>query len=236
MLTQDELRQEVGRRLQRSGFHPDEARHFQEGSLPPALAQEGVSAIVVLSSLDLRTFIDCACSFTSKLSRPQRESWYRSFTRTIFLVGNPANLEERFTFAHVSEDRSVAWMLPAPQGAHVGLRRLLRRFEAPLAPPLPPRISCPVPGKLSQRESHSHQLHLDVSGLSTEAYLIHLNHTLCESIIEGLLSAGDGLELIHEDGFSTMAEPRSYIRVHRDMEHATRLRAYAYLTRGITDD
>jgi hypothetical protein len=231
MLTQELLREEAQRRLAESGVHVAPER-LLNGDAPPDLGKDALCVLVILRAFDLLTFLDGTLTFTSSLPEDVLRGWYHSFTRTIFLVGDPRNLAQRFSFAHVTQDRSVAWTRPAPQHVYTGLRRLLKLFDASALPKLPKRIECSVPGNQT-RSAIRRRLYFNFKGLSLEEYLIHLNHTLCESVFRGVLHPGDALELIHVEAFHDPVEPYDYLRVHADQADSSRFKVFAYLTREL---
>jgi hypothetical protein len=108
MFGQDLLRAELGRRIAWAVAGPDSPRPEPPEPVDAEAAERDapdVSAVAVLRRFDPAVFARSAVQFALGLSDEQRVAWFRAFTRTVFLAGNPENLVERFPGAHVSPDR-----------------------------------------------------------------------------------------------------------------------------------
>ncbi|GGQ71672.1 DUF6182 family protein [Couchioplanes azureus] len=218
MATQEHLAAVVHERLTRAGAH----------AATPGPGT-GHLAVAVLRRFDVATFADSALRFAASLGEEERAGWLAALTRTAFLAGNPANLRERFRPGHVAADESVAWYGPAPSPRLTGLRRLLKTFPAgPLR--VPARVTVRIPAH-AQAGPHSCRLLLATAGLTTAGYLIHLNHTLAEALLQGLLRPGSTLAIDHvPDLADADLRTAAMLRVHRDTTDPGRLRAYACLS------
>lgn len=138
-LTQELLHRHAAERIR--SFRPDLAERLDlstTAGLLAAHAEVGAAAeeteTVVLSVIrrfDLHSWIRDTYAFAAGLTPVCVAEWRRSFTRTIFLAGNPENLTHRFTFEYVSDDRSSAWTAPAGMRVTTPLRRLLKLFAGP---------------------------------------------------------------------------------------------------------
>lgn len=197
----------------------------------------GVSAIVVLRRFEPAAFARSSLTFALGLDAVRADAWFRAFTRTIFLTGNPLNLQERFRFDHVAADGSTAWFGPSPSASATSLRRLLKLHVAS-APPRPPAVlALDVPGSPDGAAAagggrrRSFELLVATAGLSTADYLVHLNHSLAEAALTGTLRPGDRLSLRHVPRLTLPFPPHSALRVHRDTHDPARLRAYTCLCR-----
>ncbi|MCX4824951.1 DUF6182 family protein [Streptomyces sp. NBC_01142] len=202
---QTELCAAAARRI--ASVRPDLAGRHDLTSLPGLMAARadiaaqgddgGVTATVVVRHLDLAEWIRASCAFAFGLDASTAAAWRRSFTRTVFLAGNPAHLRERFSFAHVAEDLSVAWTAPAPAAQSASLGRLLKLFDGPAA--LPARadslIELPASRGVRSRPSVHRELFVAVAGCTVSDALVHLNHVLAEAVLDGLIAPGDRLTL-----------------------------------------
>jgi hypothetical protein len=188
--------------------------------------------IVVVRDLDPAEFVRGTLEFALGIPSRLQDSWYRTFTRTLFFAGNPLSLAERFESNHVARGGEIGWLGPAPQSAHLGLRRMLRLFRAP-APAAPPgTLELTVPG--GPPTGRAATLRVATGGVSTQEYLVHLNHTLCEASLRGLLGPGDALSISHTDelAHTEVRSPdggRSQLRIGEDARRPGRLRLYASL-------
>ncbi|OAR25895.1 hypothetical protein A8W25_10275 [Streptomyces sp. ERV7] len=189
-------------------------------------------AAVVLGRFDLTSWARATCEFALGLTPEQTAAWRRSFTRTVFLAGNPDNLRERFSFAHLAEDGSAAWTAPGPAADSAGLRRLLKLFAGPL--PLPVRadtvIEIPSRAGGTDRAPVHRELHIATADCQVSDALVHLNHLLTEAVMDGLVGPGDVLTLRHFPRLTGITERFAALRVDTEPTLPGRLRAAAGLT------
>ncbi|WDZ83120.1 DUF6182 family protein [Micromonospora cathayae] len=191
----------------------------------PAAPSVDLTAVVVLNRFDPVALAGSAPRFAASLDPEQGRAWLAAFTRTVFLAGNPANLRERFGFARV--DAGIAWYGPAPAAEVTGLRRLVKLFPAgPLTVP----AELVVPGGAGAG-GRAWRLAVATDGLTIADYLVHVNHTLVEAVVTGVLPAGEPLVVTHlPDLDDATLGAADAVRVHRDRNRPDRLRAYACLT------
>ncbi|MEJ8642020.1 DUF6182 family protein [Streptomyces sp. MS1.HAVA.3] len=200
-------------------------------------ADGGSLAVVVLSRFGLPSWIRATCAFALGLDPETADAWRRSFTRTVFLAGNPDNLSGRFRFARLSEDRAAAWTTPAPAAETASLRRLLKAFHAPR--PLPVRqhalVEIPADGAaVGPRRAPVHrELYVATTDCSVSEALVHLNHLLTEAALDGLIAPGDRLTLRHVPRLISPPTPFAALRVALEPAFPGRLRAVAGLTEEI---
>jgi hypothetical protein len=235
MSGQELLRAELGRRVRWAAAGPDRPPPEPSVEVDAEAAERAapdLSAVAVLRRFDPVIFARAAVEFALTVEGDRRVGWFRAFTRTAFLVGNPANLDTRFRGDHQSADRSTMWFAPAPEATTVGLRRLLKRFDSPTAPTPPPRLTVQVPGAGSDAEHH---LQVATAGITVTDYLIHVNHILAESVLTRVVRPGDRLVLTHVPRIGGLSTPYSMLRVHRDTADPARLRAYAVLRPALRD-
>jgi hypothetical protein len=82
-------------------------------------------------------------------------------------------------------------------------------------------------------EGRAWQLYLATAGVNGPQCLIHLNHTLAEGVITGLLQGGDRLHIRFVPTLAGCSAEFVSVRVHADLLDPTRVRAYAGIaTRG----
>ena len=204
----------------------------------------GVAAVCVVDRFDLPRWVRDTCAFVLALPAESRGPWHRSFTRTIHLAGRPANLTERFRFAHVSADGSAAWAGPAPDTATKGLRRLLKTFEGlrPLAAWEPTTITVPTPtptldpapvptpAPVPARAPVHRDLYIATSGVTVSHALVQVNHLVAEAVLDGLIGAGDRLTLRSLPRLTGLRVPFAALRVDTDIHRPYELQAFAGLT------
>ncbi|BFV55546.1 hypothetical protein KCMC57_up06500 [Kitasatospora sp. CMC57] len=230
---QQQLLDRAARRVRTA--RPDLAERFDLGTVAGlreaqqavASAAEETLVVAVVHHLDLAEWARETCEFAFGLDPADGARWRRSFTRAVFLAGNPANLRERFRFAHVAAGSTAAWTAPGPGTGATTLRRLLRLFDAPAGPPARPDTLIQLPGPPTARHR---DLYLATEGCSLAEALVHLNHVLVEAVLDGLLSPGDRLRLRQVPRLIGVATPFAALRVVAEPHHPDRLKAAAGLT------
>ncbi|MFJ1927970.1 DUF6182 family protein [Streptomyces sp. NPDC088131] len=243
-LTQQRLHEEALGRL-RAGRPDLAAAHagadgasllaLREAVAASGADEDAVQAVVVLRACDLDTWIAETCLFALALAEEPAAAWRRSFTRTVFLAGNPRNLAGRFAFDHVAADGSAAWCAPAPAAATVGLRRLLKTFSASAPLEVRPPRTIRIPGRPEGRGTSgvSRDLYVSTAGVRVPQALVHLGHLLVEAVMDGLIGPGDRLTLRCVTRVTGVAAPLSKLRVDFDPTHPSQLRAFAGLSEEI---
>lgn len=227
-VTQDFLREKLSDRLVASGHPP-----LAAGDTAPALAPDATGdlcAHLLIKQFDPTTYVRSTLAYLDALAPEILERWYHSFTRTLFLAGNPAHLSARFELHRVSPDGALAWTLPRPRGSRDALVLLLQRLCTGRPAALPARLRIePDSAATVSRAPRTVRVCVAAKGLHLEEYLIHLNHTLCESYIQGLLHTSDRMEIEHVDDIREVPPSARYFRVQRAPAPPERFRLYAYL-------
>ncbi|MFC7310301.1 DUF6182 family protein [Streptomyces monticola] len=192
----------------------------------------GTLAAVVLRSVDLAAWSRATCGYALSLTPAQSALWRRSFTRTVFLAGNPEQLTRRFPFAQVADDLSAAWTSPGPAAETAALRRLLKLFVGRAALPDRPDTVIEVPGTPAPgaRPPVHRGLYLATSGCTLAEALVHLNHVLAEAVLDGLIAGGDRLTLHQVPRLVGVPGRLAAVRVAAEHHLPGRLKAAAGLT------
>jgi len=73
-----------------------------------SVAVPEVCVAVVVRTLDPETFLRGTVEFASAVPDELRDPWYRAYTKTLFLAGDPRHLPERFGGEHVAGDGAIA--------------------------------------------------------------------------------------------------------------------------------
>ncbi len=232
-LTQDLLRDHVVRRIVRA--RPDlAAAHDLSGldgltavqsDIADVAADSDVVVVAVVRDFDLVRWVRGTVAFASGLSDVAQ--WRRSFTKTLFLAGNPANLADRFTFQHVDEAGAVAWTSPAPARTRLPLRQLLRAFVGERELSVPGDVVVDLPGPVTGVER---VLHVAGSGMTVAQAMVHLNHLLVEAVLDGVLAPGDRLTVRRVPRLVGLSGPFDALRVEADPAFPGRLCALMALT------
>jgi hypothetical protein len=213
---QSQLTAALERRVQASGFE-------NLAALTQAEPSDDVSVCVVLSDFDLESYVKGTLEFLG--CSPERDLgvWYRCFTKTVFLLGQPSRLRARHAFGFVATNGLIAWSLPCAKGATADIRRQLKSLHTEQTVQVPPVIS------LSPTPTGGHRIHIsiDIRDLSVEEYLVHLNHTLCEAFIEGHLSATSSIVVNNAGALDELPARWLYQRIQRDPRDPTKLRRFA---------
>ncbi|MFJ8630162.1 DUF6182 family protein [Streptomyces sp. NPDC093568] len=207
------------------------------GGLGDGPAPPGLAVVVVVADLDPVEFIAGAADFALRIPDAQRDGWYRTFTRTVFLAGRPASVAARHPYRHATPGADLAWYGPATRRELRPLSRLLRAFQAPapIAVPAGP-LTVTVPGPPSGLIVDAAVATGDVS---SGAYLVHVHHLITEAVLRGLLRPGDTLRVEHADtldiaDFPAVLDPARAASVQTRITHSgtepDRLRLYGVLT------
>lgn len=234
-LTQDLLHDHVVRRITRA--RPDLASAHDLSTIEGLRAVEGAAAdsdvvvVAVVRHFDLAAWVRGTVGFAAGLSSV--DGWRRSFTKTVFLAGNPANLVDRFTFHHVDETGATAWTAPAPAADRLALRQLLRAFVAERALSVVGDVVIDLPGG-SPATRAERVLHVAAPGLTVAQALVHLNHLLVEAVFDGVLAPGDRLTVRRVPRLVGLPGPFDALRVATDPAAPGRLHALMALTKEVS--
>jgi hypothetical protein len=224
---QSTLRERLRARLAASGIPLEPSLLEGRGVLDETPPESRLEALVIVRRLALDHFSRAAMAFAGDLAPEEKTAWYRQFTRTQFLAGNPGALQTRFALTVVASDGSAAFVAPAPAPLHQPLKRLLRplRTAGPVGALVESevRVAFPSPGGRARR------LWLGMQDLPVERYLVHLNHLLCEAVLEGHLTARDGLSIVNVQRLEALPAAALVTRVQRDEADPERLRLYGLL-------
>lgn len=249
-LTQRRLHDEAYRRLRDA--RPELATPAGESDLAALLraraeaverpGADAVQAVAVLRGFDPAAWVRDAAAFALGLAPDTAAAWRRSFTRTVYLAGNPENLLGRYSFDHLAEDGSVGWCGPAPAATSAGLRRLLKLFLSTAPFPIRPATTITVPpphGPAARgpapRAAVHRDLYIAAAGVPVPEALVHLNHLVVEAALDGLIAPGDRLTLRSVPSLTGAATPFAALRVDVDRTHPHQLRAFAALTEETPD-
>lgn len=186
----------------------------------PTSAPE-TTLLVLLRSLSPADVAAGARAFPSTLEPAEAAGWRRSWTRTRFLFGNPANLRPGDARL-VAPGATVAWLGPFPDGHRPGVGRLLKPVTGRL-PQLPDEID--VPGGGAPRT-----LWIAVGRLTVVDYLVHLHHTVAEAVLLGRLRPDERLRLRHRPVLDVGADGPAYARVLPEPGGTGRLRLHTWLS------
>ena len=188
----------------------------------PGTAESAV--LVLLRSVRLADLVHGAREFAAALEPAAAAAWRRSWTRTLFLFGNPANLIPSIAARVVAPGGSAAWLGPFPGARRPGVSRLLKPVSGGL-PELPRDLDLPGTGP-------RRVLQVAVGGLRLVDYLVHLHHTLAEAVLLGRLRPEEPLRLSHRPalGPDPGGGPPAYARVLPEPGGSGRLRLHTWLS------
>ncbi|WP_230646896.1 DUF6182 family protein [Bradyrhizobium sp. Leaf401] len=213
---------EFQKRLSASGIielgHADDVKHLAKEIANSA------TALVVLRDFNPKAFGESCLKFACGLDLNIKREWFRNFTRTLFLVGNPLKLRYRFRFDQISDDGSIGWISSSVPSSSP-LPRLLKSFHVDPSPVPSLELDLDVPGETGQRKTWL--VYLDTAELNVSQCLVHLNHILAESVITGLFRAGDRICVRPVMGLVECSTRFVSMRVHFDVRDRNRLRGYA---------
>ena len=189
VLDQAQLRSLLFARLDAAGIVGDSIEAVEAQLAQRVADPERLQVAVVIQRFEPLGFVTGTLRFVSALSSEQRAAWHRELTRTLFLVGSPARLCERFGFDHCSESREMAWIGPKTARSLLPLVRLLKPLRTAEERAWQTTLVC------GARPTPARELRLADQGLRLEESLIHLNHLLAEAVIEGQLQPHETLLL-----------------------------------------
>ncbi|RDG37832.1 hypothetical protein DVH02_12605 [Streptomyces corynorhini] len=213
-------------------------------AIAPTTGEDGDGALVavVVRDLDLAVWARQTCAFALDLDTAAAAAWRRSFTRTVFLAGNPEHLMTRFPPARTAPDLSAAWTAPGPPAATAALRRLLKLLQADAPVPTGPDTPFEVPGAPEgprppgapavpgHRPPVRRDLYLATAGCTLSDALVHLNHVLVEAVMDGLVAPGDHLVLRRIPRLGGPPDRFAAVRAVAEAHLPGRLRAAAALS------
>jgi hypothetical protein len=226
MFTQEFLRAQLESRM-RTAARTGRTPQGDDGQ-----ADHDTAVTVVVRRFDPCSFARAAVEAVSGFPDDLREAWLGSYTRTVFLSGDPDNLRGRFAFHHVGDAGATAWTLPGERRHQAALRRLLQLFPDSPLPALPSRQPVGEPAPVPP--DHETRLHLATSGVTRSGYLVHLHHVLAEAVLTGRLKDASGLVLCHLPQLDPAEGPYSMLRVVPEPSAPDgRLRAFAGLAGGV---
>lgn len=190
----------------------------------PDTSTADTTVLVLLRSFHLADLAHGAREFAAVLDPAAAAAWRRSWTRTRFLFGNPANLTARNRAKVVAPDATTAWLGPFPGGRLPGLSRLLKPVRGVL-PELPRDVD--LSGSGPRRV-----LQIAVGGLTLVDYLVHLHHTLAEAVLLGRLRLDEPVRLSHRPSLAidSTHDPPAYARVLPEPGDTGRLRLHTWLS------
>ncbi|MGW2919466.1 DUF6182 family protein [Streptomyces angustmyceticus] len=238
-ITQECLREQAARRIRTA--RPDLAARHDLNSYDGLTAARsdmtaegdpGTLVTVVLRTFHLAQWVRDTCVFALGVGPQQAADWRTSFTRTAFLAGNPAQLRERFPFAHLADDDSAAWTTPGPVARTSSLRRLLKLFHAPAGLPARPDTLVEIPGghRQSGRPRTRRDLYVATAECTISEALVHINHVLAEAVLDGLIASGDHLVVHQVPRIEGLPVRLASVRVTTEKHFPGRLKAAAGLT------
>lgn len=220
---QNTLRERLVESIEARGHSLSDVASFADGRWQPREPPDGAGALVILRRFEPAEYVRGAAAFVAELDADARERWYRAFTRTAFLVGDPRRAAKRFGALLTHRTDDAAWAWSPDERATLGLRRLLKPLRTAGPATLEQEMRCDL-GTGPRKE-----IRLAAVGLPLEEYLVHLNHTLCESLIAGALQPGDRITLRHVPEIASLPEHSPYVRVAPDPSDPARLAAVAYV-------
>jgi hypothetical protein len=185
-----------------------------------------VRAIAVVRDLDLAMFVRSAIEFSTGLPAEVASAWHRSFTRTIFLAGDPANLTERHPPAHLAADGAIAWYAPEHPDAYEGLRRLLRPLRGSSGVE---RSDSVLRVSVAPNGPRQAEMVVAIDGVSLEELLVHVNHLTAEAALTGVLDDVCAIDVRIVDRIEAIDGTCLASRIAPESPENATLRCFAYL-------
>ena len=226
MADQALLRELLLASLRARGHELEDVASLEDGRWQADEAGDGASAVAIVRRFDPAAYVRGAAAFVATLDAGARDEWYRGFTRTAFLVGDPDRVAQRFDGLITHRNGDLAWAWSPSDRATLGLRRLLKPLRTAGAARLEPEVRCEL-GAGRPRE-----VVVATGGLTLERYAVHLNHTICEALITGALDPDARVTLRHVARIESVDPDCPYVRVVPDAGEPGHLAAVACVREG----
>jgi hypothetical protein len=180
---------------------------------------DNISAVIIIKDFSLDTYLDFINNCYAEIPSDILTKWYKNFSRTIFLFGNPDKLYKNQKNKIRVRAKNYAFCIPEDPSGQKGIRLLLRAVNT---------------NKLFKtndlnRKKTTKVLSLDISQMRLERYLVHLTHTLFEVKILNLVKNTDEFSIKHVNHPIRVAKKPLYTRVDVDESNTSRLRLYTQL-------
>lgn len=134
-------------------------------------------AITIIQDFNLDSYIKAIFAWYTRLDADDKQFWYRSFTKNIFLFGNIEKIKNRFNELITYADERVCFVDLKNHKRKQELSRLLPKVET-FQEYQAHDVVC---------DAHTDQpkatLYIATEGLKLEEYLIHITHILVESLL-----------------------------------------------------
>lgn len=193
---------------------------------PADPSEADTTVLVLLRELGPADLFQGAREFAAGLAADEAAAWRRSWTRTRFLFGNPANLPPGQARL-VAPGATAAWLGPFPDRHRPGLSRLLKPVSGAL-PQLPPDLHLPTGA--TGTAGNERVLQVAIDGMTLVDYLVHLHHTVAEAVLLGRLRPDEPVRLTHRPEIDSASGPPAYARVLPEPGDTGRLRPYTWLS------
>ncbi|MDP2226449.1 MAG: DUF6182 family protein [Moraxellaceae bacterium] len=169
-------------------------------------AQSTLTLFVVLRDWHEPTYVKALMEFLKTLDALPRQKWLANFTKVRILAGDPRRGAIQSLLQYVADD--VGFALVDSTIRHDPLSRLLVDFQSAML------LSEGERGVIDMAHDGADiwHIHLDVSALSLQTYLVHLTHLLAESFILLKQRMPATVRMTHVSVAPTLAEA-AYARI-----------------------
>jgi hypothetical protein len=228
-MNQNKLKKIFDRSIKNKGYEGFDFFFYKEDNQWKGQNMETVpedKVIVVIKSFDWEEYINALFEFNNKLSKQQKENWFKTFTRTIYLFGNPAKLDNyESLFAYRSENLAITF--PGKTSEYRGLQLLLRLVNTNKEYMLNDQTIC-IAANQSKKNNQIAKLEVNLSELKFERVLTHISHIINESLI---LNRINDIDSINISSVEEINIPPDYtnIRIDIDETNYEKLRTYCLL-------
>ena len=156
---------------------------------------EGDYCLIVINNFNLKQYLDLLFSFYAIINSETLALWYKTFTKSVFLIGNPANLTYKYkdSISVYSNDMCITKI--SNSKVLFGISKMLKSLSTK-GIYNPDNISWTISGT-TNNETKVHKLYIK-SGQKLERYLVHLTHTIMENFINGNIRTVDEIKIINQ--------------------------------------
>lgn len=182
-------------------------------------------AITVIGRFYFAEYLYNLIKFYKAIDKDSLDLWVKYFTPTIFMLGNPIRVAERYDDITMYNAKNVCFLGPKPKESLYEIRRLLKLVKSDF------RFKRFLPGKdlvwtVGRREVRLYKpneeqkvkkiFYFDVNQLSLERGVVHISHSLIESLYLSNILIGEKIRFIFVDGKIDSDCDYDYIRINLD--------------------
>jgi hypothetical protein len=224
-------------------------QHIQKLWLERRLKQSGVSweltnrehpfwketpsfrLIVVMNSFSPQNYLESLLGLMACTSPELKQSWFKRFTPTVFLAGNPLKMNNRTRFDYISKDETIGWVWEKEEN-RTRLSYTLRQLKM-LRTAGAFYLRNHQNDQQLDTDAYAHQqlnIHIPLNGQTFSDFIIHFNHLISEAIILKIINGREVLNFFYQNCVTIKdTDCCLYARVKEDERKLGLLKTYALI-------